>query len=281
MPIRVTCPKCHTRFNVSEKFAGKEGPCPKCDSKIKVPSAKEQVTIHSPAPKGAVDSTGQSVLKPIRRKETKLTSVQITLIICAIVGFLLVSLLGRVFFEEPQQFQYWMLAIGALVLAGPLVFVAYSFLRDQDREGYWGNDLWGRVGICSVVYALSWLAFPVACFAFYDSYETGTYIAAGVAMFGLGTAACMICFEFDWLMGSVHYGLYMGIGLLGRFLSGVGTLPVNPPGATTTTTTTTTTLLDGPVLFQQIDLPLVEFLAASAATAFELVPQLCAHIGAF
>ena len=30
----------HTRFKVSDKFAGQEGPCPKCKAKIKIPAKK-------------------------------------------------------------------------------------------------------------------------------------------------------------------------------------------------------------------------------------------------
>src|SRR6476661_3159539 len=30
MAIAVVCPSCHARFQVQDKFAGKEGPCPKC-----------------------------------------------------------------------------------------------------------------------------------------------------------------------------------------------------------------------------------------------------------
>ena len=80
MPIRVTCTKCHTRFNVSDKFAGKSGPCPKCKSTIQIPNKEDEVIIEAPKPKGPVDTSGKSILKPIRRKETKLSSVQITLI---------------------------------------------------------------------------------------------------------------------------------------------------------------------------------------------------------
>ena len=35
MAIDVTCPSCHTRFQVSDKFAGKSGPCPKCKNTIR------------------------------------------------------------------------------------------------------------------------------------------------------------------------------------------------------------------------------------------------------
>ena len=48
MPIAVVCSSCKARFQVSEKFAGKQGPCPKCKSIITIPKVEEQVQIHAP-----------------------------------------------------------------------------------------------------------------------------------------------------------------------------------------------------------------------------------------
>jgi predicted Zn finger-like uncharacterized protein len=73
MPIQVVCPSCHARFSVSEKFAGKKGPCPKCKTVIQVPEATEEIKIHAPeqSEAGAKGTGGRHVLKPIERKETK------------------------------------------------------------------------------------------------------------------------------------------------------------------------------------------------------------------
>ena len=73
MPIQVTCPKCLKRFQVSDKFAGKEGPCPNCKNVIKVPDKSEEVVIHAPDDGAPKDRSGKSVLKPITRKETDVT----------------------------------------------------------------------------------------------------------------------------------------------------------------------------------------------------------------
>lgn len=228
MPIRVTCTKCYTRFNVSEKFAGREGPCPKCKTKIRVSEKSEEVVIEAPKTDGPVDSTGRAVLDPLRRKETNLSSVQWTLIIGSIVGFLAIALILRFSIEDVSKFPLWLMAVSAIAVAPPLVFIAYTFLRDQELEPYRGGELRSRVGICSIIYPITWLAMPLACFAFNDSYETGSYIAAGIAMIGIGGFTGMFCFELDFLMGAVHYGLYLGVCLFGRFLSGVGLLPVTP-----------------------------------------------------
>ena len=247
MPIRVTCSKCHTRFNVSEKFAGKEGPCPKCKTVIKVPSADEEVVIQAPTPKGPVDSQGRSILRPIRRRETSLSGVQITLIVASIVGFLAFALVMRFLIPEADEFPVWLLGVSTVVLAVPLVFVAYAFLRDQDRASFFGRELWVRVAICSLVYAATWAAMPLAAYAFDDSYEVGSYVLAGCLMFGIGTVAAMFTFDLDAMLGAVHYGLYMGVGLVGRWLAGLGIVPVNPAPPIPTTAPEVTLLEWAPV----------------------------------
>lgn len=53
MPIQIICTKCQTQFSVSDKFAGKKGPCPKCRQPITVPRA-EAVSTHKPTQERAV-----------------------------------------------------------------------------------------------------------------------------------------------------------------------------------------------------------------------------------
>jgi hypothetical protein len=225
MSIRVTCGKCHTRFNVSEKFAGKEGPCPKCKSKIKIPSKSEEVVVHEPEMTGPKNSQGQAVLNPIRRKEVSFTGVHIALIVSLLVGFLVCGLVFNFTFADKREFPSAILWISAIVMAPPICFAAYFMLRDQELGGFLGKELWVRVLICSAIYALFWVAMPIAKYAFSDSYETGSWILALVIMAGGGAAAGMLCFDLDYLMGLVHYGLYLGFCLLGRLIAGIGTLP--------------------------------------------------------
>ena len=80
MPIRVTCRGCHTRFNVSERFAGKEGPCPKCKAIIRIPAASEEVVIHGPAAEVTKDSRGTAITKPIFRQEAEITPLTWTIV---------------------------------------------------------------------------------------------------------------------------------------------------------------------------------------------------------
>jgi predicted Zn finger-like uncharacterized protein len=225
MPIRVTCPSCHARFNVSDHFAGKEGPCPKCKTAIKIPDKTEEVVIAVPddAPK---DSAGRSILKPIGRKETSLSSVQITLIAVSVIGFLLAALMLRTMYDgDTTQFPKWIVYLAAIAIAPPIVFIGYTFLRNQDLGSFKGKELWYRILICSAVYALLWLAMPLGYIAFNDKYDLGSWMTALIPMLAIGGATGMYCLDLDYIIGLVHYGLYLGICLVGRWLAGIGALP--------------------------------------------------------
>ena len=225
MPIRVTCIKCHARFDVSEKFAGKEGPCPKCSATIRIPTAEEQVVVHAPEHSGPKDSKGKSVLKPIARSETELSGVQITLIICTILAFLAGALVMRFMFEDKENFPIYLLAIGAALMATPVAFVGYAFLRNQEAPPFVRNDLWGRLGICTAVYAALWLIMPMMGYAFPGSNNNLGSIIGVVAMIAGGGAVGMLALDFDYLFGILHYGMYLGLCLIGRILLGLEILP--------------------------------------------------------
>lgn len=224
MPIRVTCPGCHKRFNVSDKFAGKEGPCPKCKTKIKIPDKDDEVVIHEPESYGPKDQVGRGVLKPITRDETRLSAVQLTLIAAAIIGFFVAAFLMRMMLDDKREFSVILLGAAALVIAIPVVYAGYSFLRDPELGIFPPRERWARIAVCAALYAATWAAMPLAEYAF-DGYELGAWISATIAMVCVGGAIGMYSFDFDYLTGILHYGLYLGICLLGRWIAGFGVMP--------------------------------------------------------
>lgn len=225
MPIRVTCTKCMARFNVSEKFAGREGPCPKCQTVIRIPKPSEEVVVHAPETSGPTDTKGRPVLKPLRRNETVLTPVQIVLIAVTIIGFLIGALLLRTAFPDPATIPLWLLPAILTGLAPACVLGAYTFLRDQEAGAFQGRTLLVRVLITSAVYAVSWVAMWLAAFAFDNNYGPASWLTASVVMLGIGGLAATLVLELDWWMGLVHYGLYYGASLLLRLCSGAGPFP--------------------------------------------------------
>src|SRR5262245_45294811 len=115
MPIQVTCPNCHARFNVSDKYARQTGPCPKCKQPIRVPAKTEEVVIHAPDDFGPKDAKGRGVLKPLERQETAVSPVLIAGIVAAVVGTLVVAFVtGRAYRGSPEGVPAWILGLGAV-----------------------------------------------------------------------------------------------------------------------------------------------------------------------
>ena len=109
MPIPVTCPGCLTRFTVSDKYAGKTGPCPKCKKELVVPDKSQEVVVHAPEVSGPKDSKGVAVLKPLKRAEFKLSKNEMivaSILFVLSIGF---AIFGRVGFAEPPlwSFQFY------------------------------------------------------------------------------------------------------------------------------------------------------------------------------
>src|SRR5262245_26513069 len=145
MAIAVTCASCKTRFQVSEKFAGKSGPCPKCKAIIKVPEKKDEVVIHAPEVTGPKDSKGVAVLKPLTRTEARISTTQIIVIVASIVVVLVIAGVLR---TQPKNVQQLAATLGAILLGPPLAFAGYTFLRDDELEPYRGREMLLRSLAC-------------------------------------------------------------------------------------------------------------------------------------
>jgi hypothetical protein len=225
MSIRVTCTGCHTRFNVSEKFAGREGPCPKCRRVIRIPAAADEVKVHAPENFGPKGATGEAILKPIFRQDTILSPVQIVLIAAVLVGFVAIAFLLRWGISDKEGFSSLLLAGLSIVVALPCVFAGYTVLRDQELGSLSGQDLGIRVAACAVIYGLAWSAFSVSNLALMDDFGTTTRIFAIAAMFVIGAVAANLFLGLDLIMATLHFGLFLGCCILLRVIIGFSALP--------------------------------------------------------
>jgi hypothetical protein len=222
MAIVVVCPSCRARFQVSEKFAGKEGPCPKCKGKIKIPALEEQVVIHAPEEYagGGKDAKGRPVLKPIARVETKVHPVMITgLVVGAIATLAIAWVMGQSNLDDSTK--TIVLAIGAVVLAPPLVLGAYSFLRNQELEPYSGKELFIRAAICSAAYAGLWGAIWGLKVAF--AMQSQSLTAINFAMLAappivIGSLVALGTLDLDFGSGFMHYSCYLLVTVLLRLI---------------------------------------------------------------
>lgn len=222
MPIQVTCPSCLKRFNVSDKFAGKTGPCPACQKTIKIPELSEQVVIHAPAGDTPKDSTGKAILNPLRRKEVALS---LPVILGASLGTLSVFAIALGLRLSGDQPPTLLLVMAAIVLAIPLVVVGYWFLQNDELEGFRGRQLALRSGVCAAVFALLW-----AAYAFVPRYVSGYSSMAEISgmemaiflplMIAAGTFVSVAALELEIVQGLMHYMLYLGVTFILAWLAG-------------------------------------------------------------
>ena len=221
MAIDVTCASCKTRFQVSDKFAGKQGPCPKCKAIIKVPAKSEQVVIHAPEDLGPKGISGQPVFKPIAWKETRLTTPQIVAIAGAVLFVLIAALVIRIAGGPGQAKPFPLLALGAMLLAPPLVFAGYAMLRDTELDPHRGTELWLRLIAPSIVYPALW---GLYWFAFWyldvpPNWYTIGFVAVVAIAIGAVTAQASLDLELG--TGALHYSMYLLATVLLRLMLGL------------------------------------------------------------
>lgn len=243
MPINVTCPGCLKRFTVSDKFAGKSGPCPNCQKVIKIPDKSDEIVIHAPAESGPKDKAGKAILKPLRRKDVTISMPVIVACILAAVVVVAIALgIGLTFDQPPTP----LLVVGALVLALPLVFVGYWFLHDDELEGYNGKQLLVRCGICAVAFAAIWLLYAFVPKYVSDYASMEEYSGLDMAIFLplmiiIGTVVAVLTLELEAVQGFLHYMLYLGVTFALAWLAGTHLAAPLRGGASTTTSTPTLT----------------------------------------
>jgi hypothetical protein len=218
MPISVVCPGCKARFSVSEKFAGKKGPCPKCKVVITIPDQPaEEVKIHAPEQfaSGGKDATGRPVLKPIARKETKLSAVNIAAIAGGIVVTLALAVALR-FLGAPLP----IVAGGLLAISPALAVAGYTFLRDDELEPHRGQALIIRATLCGLGYAGLWGVYMLLGSYGIISGEAWQWLFIGPGFVTVGAGMALASLDLDFGSAAMHYCFYVAVTLLLRFAIG-------------------------------------------------------------
>ncbi|HZZ28324.1 MAG TPA: hypothetical protein VFE46_10020 [Pirellulales bacterium] len=229
MAIVVVCPNCLKRFQVKEKYAGQQGKCPKCQSVITVPTVEEIVKIPEPeAEEDGEPGTSQrkklADFKPLARVETQVQPVTAVGIVVAIVLSIAVAFVLR---GSEFKSSGLLLALGALLLAPPLVWGGYTFLRDQELEPYGGRELVVRGAICACVYAILWALLWGLKNWFVpggESLESWNILFLVCPPLAIGTATAVLSLDLDAGNGFFHYCLYFGVCVLLRLIMGLSAL---------------------------------------------------------
>lgn len=222
MPIAVVCSSCKARFTVSDKFAGKKGPCPKCKTILTVPDAPaEEVTVHVPDQfaSGGKDSKGRSVSKPLARVETKIDPITLTIAI----GVAVLVLAGAIGLRVSGiQNKLPLIALGLVVVAPPICAAGYMFLRDDEiLDPFRGKNLWIRATLCGLIYAALWgVYYPLPGLGVVTGQPwQWLYVAPLFVCAGAGVSLAL--FELDFGSGALHYSFFVVVSLILRFALGL------------------------------------------------------------
>jgi len=226
MPISVTCPGCLSRFTVSDKYAGKKGPCPKCKKDLIVPDKSQEVVIHAPEI-GPKDSKGVPVLKPLKRAEFKLSQTELIVATLLAIVSIALAITARLGFAQTP----WLLmAFGVIALAFPLAWVGYSFFHDDELEEYTGKERSTRVGVCALIFASTWglywlLAYYMGNKTMADVEPIPFAIFLAV-MFIAGTLGSLAAMDLDVSQALLHYAMYFVVTILLAVIAGA---PISEP----------------------------------------------------
>jgi hypothetical protein len=219
MPIQVVCPGCTSRFTVSDQFAGRTGPCPKCKKPITIPAAAPAaVTIHEPeAPATSSQGSGRVPTAPIASTERPVSRLQFALVGVGAVACLIFASLARAAWQ-PGQAPAWALATAAVGLAFPCAAIGYRITRDRELEPYRGRALALRVTICALVYAALWGVRGLVPVEMTTEMWQWLYVAP--IFFSVGALASFAAFDLDWGAAAVHFSLYVLVTATLRWVAG-------------------------------------------------------------
>ena len=219
MSIIVVCKKCKKSFKVSDKFAGKSGPCPNCKATLRVPEKKEEVTIHAPEEfeGGGRSRTGKLITKPIARTDARFRPVVTVLIVAVSVGVAFLTWIGG---REGLFESNFITTVGLLVLSPFLAIGAYEVLRDDEYEPYRGMALYLRAAACGTAYVALWGSFALLASRGLITGELWNWALVLPPLVVTGGLTAMGAFDLEFGNAMFHYSFYLLATLILRWLAG-------------------------------------------------------------
>ena len=220
MPIPVVCPGCSSRFTVSDQYAGRTGPCPKCKKPITIPAAPvKSVVIHEPEKPATTSAAGgRPPTAPIRRTERPIPVSRFAAVGGGVLVLMLAAWAVSLAFPGGQA-PAWLLIPAAFVVAVPCAMLGYQAVRDRELEPYRGRDLWLRSLACGAVYAGLWC---LKGFLPEDATrEMWQWLYLGPLFFFPGSLAAVAALDLDWGPAAAQFSFYVLLTAALRWLAGL------------------------------------------------------------
>lgn len=227
MAILVVCPGCRKRFQVSDQFAGKTGPCPNCKTPITIPTKDQEVIIHAPEEfaAGGRSKKGTLILKPVPRVDAKF-SWRAALAIGGAAAAAVVAAVGLRYsglLAHPTAMVSLALQVIALaVVTPPLVVAGYAVLRDDELEPYRGRELYVRAGAVAAVYLVLWGVFSRFGPLVIEPEQLWTWLLVLPPLIAIGALAGLAGLDLDFGSGALLYAFYVMVTVVLRAIAGLG-----------------------------------------------------------
>ncbi len=223
MAINITCPGCLKRFQVSDQFAGRSGPCPGCKTMISIPALDDQVVIHEP--ENRAGATGANAkLDSITRRPSVFRKMESICIIVLLFLSITVSVLVRIFWSGAAELHFMhgmVFSLGLFLLAWPAAFVGYGVLKASETESFPRRALLSRATMVAGVYGLIALAFLLTCSLAIPTEDGRMLLIAILAVVCLTLAWVLpLAFlELEALQSLIHVAIYVSMATLYVFLA--------------------------------------------------------------
>lgn len=220
MSIIVVCPGCRKSFKVSDKFAGRSGPCPNCKRTLQVPTKSEEVQIHAPEEfaGGGRTKTGKLAIKPVAFTPVRLQPVTAVIVVAAALTMLMVAWVGG----RTKLFDSLVVtAVGLLAVSPPLVVAAYAVLRDDELEPHAGKELYIRSTLCALAYAALWGLFSLLVARGFLTGELWTWFYVAPPFVLAGGLFALAALDLDFGDSLLHYGFYLLATMILRWAAGM------------------------------------------------------------
>ena len=210
MAIDVICTGCHKRFQVSEEFAGRKGPCPECKTVIEIPKLEDIVVVHE---RETTKTGAPTKLNSIRRQGTTVSKLELIISLSAVALGLTIAIIGRFTISEVSE------APGILIwgIAGCMFgigtsLLGYIVLRNSELEIVNDRRTILKASGIGILYAILWrlqIIITDSALTMEDGIILPGVIVLALALTAIASFLPMVLLEFEFAQGLVHTSLFI------------------------------------------------------------------------
>ena len=209
MAIDVICPGCFKRFQVSDQFAGRTGPCPGCKTVISIPTLEDQVVIEEPVHKPGAPGA-HTKIDGIARRVGFFGRFEVITLCSLFAAAAVIAILSNILQGDPvgvlNATSGFFFALGLVLVSLASSVLGYGVLKDSEVEAFDRRSTIIRSAITAIIYCLIASVFVAAALLFDHHKDPRTLILTivGAACFVIASFAPMVLYEMELIQGALH-----------------------------------------------------------------------------